>query len=71
MDKYLTGRGVLADAVAGFAVIDLANGEVLATYAEQWRADNHAIAGCPCMSQWHAYHGSRHESEGVLGSPRT
>lgn len=69
IDKYQRDNGQI------FAVIP-ANGEYhvincgqlelervehIASYSDKWRAENHAIAGCPCTMNWHYYHGKKHE----------
>ena len=60
IEAFNTGRAVTQDD-AGFNVIDLAmlepeDGEALiATYHERWKAENHAITGCPCMMNAHYY----------------
>jgi len=70
MEAYITGRGVTAvhgESGSWFHVVDITAPEseqpaILASYRDHWRAQNHAIAGCPYQSLWHLYHGDKHET---------
>ncbi len=49
-------------AVVNCGALESEKTSVVAVYSEKWRAENHAIAGCPCAMNWHYYHGQKHES---------
>jgi len=37
-------------------------GVTVGKYKSKWRADNHAIQGCPCRQNHHYYSGAAHEN---------